>query len=183
MNARCTHLTCTPKITADTHTHTPPYRLLTPSIPVEAPRDQRRGRGVASDPSRCDDPALTECQYKAIYKRMKNRPSITGNFSAPLPQEAWPASRKVREGGEKTKRRKRRRGGDHGPMDVITVHCARKLGGGTVIGQGRELVRAIVIVMWGAEKSPWWMWRLDSTCRGEKEKQRQRLMEEGGGSF
>ena len=130
MNARCTHLTCTPKITADTHTHTPPYRLLTPSIPVEAPRDQRRGRGVASGPSRCDDPALTECQYKAIYKRMKNRPSITGNFSAPLPQEAWPASRKVREGGEKTKRRKRRRGGDHGPMDVITVHCARKLGGG-----------------------------------------------------
>lgn len=84
-----------------THTQEP-YSAWPPSILVEGPRDHERGRGVVSGPGRRDNPALTECQYKAIYKRMRNRPSITGNFSAPLPQEAWPASPKwAREAGDK----------------------------------------------------------------------------------
>lgn len=72
-----------------------------PQTPVEAPQDQHHDLRVACGPSRCDDPALTECQYKAIYKRMKNRPSITGNFSASLPQERHdpPCKKKGRHRG------------------------------------------------------------------------------------
>lgn len=107
---------CTLKIRANTHTHTP----LTPSFPVDAPQDQQRDCGEASGPGRCDDPTLTECQYKAIYKRMKNRPPITGNFSALLPQEAWPALWKWGDKGDKGEEGEER--GDHSPVDVITAY-------------------------------------------------------------
>lgn len=85
-----------------------PIPLLTPSILQEAPRDHERGRRVLQVARSGVTSRLTECQYKAIYKRMKNRPSITGNFSARLPQEAWPALQKWEwecgGGGAKTRR-------------------------------------------------------------------------------
>lgn len=176
-----------------THTHTH-YGLLTPHSWWKHPEKSERDRGVASGPGRCDDPALTECQYKAIYKRMKNRPSITGNFSALLPQEAWPREEEGGGGGYKDEEEGEEEEG------VIMVQwmwlqpilCPPKRGTGweggkenwTVIGQGRELVQAIVIVMWAAEKSPWWVWWLGSTCRrmgdrngsGRKEGRRRRSL-------
>ena len=49
----------------------------------------------------CDNPILTECQYKAIYKHMKNRPQVTGNFSAPLARQGEIASKEWEEDTDK----------------------------------------------------------------------------------
>ena len=72
-----------------THTHTNKHTAITllpfvsSGVEEAAPPPGRRWDS-GEEGVHGDDPTLTECQYKAIYKHMKNRPSITGNFSAPL---------------------------------------------------------------------------------------------------
>lgn len=56
------------------------------------------------------------------------------------------------------RQRRGRRGGDLGPVDVITAHCALRRDGrgltksGAVIGQGGDPGQVIVIVRCGGEK-------------------------------
>lgn len=71
----------------------------------------------------CDNPILTECQYKAIYKHMKNRPQVTGNFSAPLARQAEIASKVEeddKEGEEEEVEEEQVKKGINGLVAVIT---------------------------------------------------------------
>lgn len=103
--------TWTPKITAHTTTltHTRPYPSWPPWFRRKHPKISSSAARWWSARASVTTP-LWQCQYKAIYKHMKNRPSITGNFSAPLPQElherggigwvgvCWGRQRREREG-------------------------------------------------------------------------------------